>query len=115
MPGITVTNGFKLPGTSHQLDPLKGAFDLGSLVRYLNQNDAYAGAEWDHPSDNLGAILAFSDWLSRSSSANATLCSPTPFDNAGAQKPLTDYSGTTPRQMTLQTVLIAQIKAYEIQ
>ena len=115
VPGITVTNGFKLPGTSHQLDPLKGAFDLGSLVRYLDQNDAYAGAEWGHPSDNLGAILALSDWLSRSSSANATLRSPTPFDSAGAQIPLTDYSGTTPRQMTLQTVLIAQIKAYEIQ
>ena len=48
--GTVVPNGFKLPGTPYQLDPLKGAFDLGSLIRYLDHNDAFPGAEWGHPS-----------------------------------------------------------------
>ena len=43
-------NGFKLPGTGYQLDPLKGAFDMGSMIRYLDHNDAFPGAEWGHPS-----------------------------------------------------------------
>ncbi len=50
VPGTVVPNGFKLPGTVFQLDPVKGAFDLGSLIRYLDHNDAYPGAEWGHPS-----------------------------------------------------------------
>lgn len=50
VPGTVVPNGFKLPGTSFQLDPLKGSFDLGSLIRYLDHNDAFPGAEWGHPS-----------------------------------------------------------------
>jgi 2-methylcitrate dehydratase len=50
IPGTVVPNGFKLPGTRFQLDPVKGAFDLGSLIRYLDHNDAFAGAEWGHPS-----------------------------------------------------------------
>ena len=53
VPGIVVPNGFKLPGTSFQLDPAKGAFDLGSLIRYLDHNDAFPGAEWGHPSGKL--------------------------------------------------------------
>ena len=48
--GTVVPNGFRLPGTSYQLDPLKGAFDMGSLIRYLDHNDAFPGAEWGHPS-----------------------------------------------------------------
>lgn len=48
--GTIVPNGFRLPGTSYHLDPLKGAFDLGSLIRYLDHNDAFPGAEWGHPS-----------------------------------------------------------------
>ena len=48
--GTTVPNGFRLPGTSLQLDPVKGAFDLGSLIRYLDHSDAFPGAEWGHPS-----------------------------------------------------------------
>ena len=48
----SVTNGFKLPGTHHQLDMMKGAFDMGVLVRYLDHNDAFFGAEWGHPSGN---------------------------------------------------------------
>lgn len=50
VPGTQVPNGFRLPGTSHELDPMKGAFDLGSLIRYLDHNDAFPGAEWGHPS-----------------------------------------------------------------
>lgn len=48
--GTKVPNGFRLPGTSFELDPIKGAFDMGSLIRYLDQNDAYPGKEWGHPS-----------------------------------------------------------------
>lgn len=48
--GTVVPNGFRLPGTTFQLDPVKGAFDLGCLIRYLDHNDAFPGAEWGHPS-----------------------------------------------------------------
>lgn len=48
--GTVVPNGFRLPGTPYQMDPLKGAFDMASLIRYLDHNDAYPGAEWGHPS-----------------------------------------------------------------
>ena len=92
-----VPNGFRLPGTSYQLDPVKGAFDLGLLIRYLDHNDAYPGAEWGHPSDNLGAIISTMDWLSRTRESQ-------PDKVAYAGPPL-----------TLQSLLSAQIKAYEIQ
>lgn len=91
--GTTVPNGFKLPGTTFELDPVKGAFDLGALIRYLDHNDAYPGAEWGHPSDNLGAIIAVADWLSRSQAS----------------------TNENTRPVTLHDVLTAQIKAYEIQ
>ncbi|RAH76536.1 2-methylcitrate dehydratase [Aspergillus japonicus CBS 114.51] len=87
--GTVVPGGFRLPGTSHVLDPVKGAFDFGSLIRYLDHNDAYPGAEWGHPSDNLGAIVAVADWLSQTRGSE--------------------------RRVSLRTVLTAQIKAYEIQ
>ncbi|OCL12673.1 2-methylcitrate dehydratase [Glonium stellatum] len=77
-------DGFKLPGTGYQLDPLKGAFDLGSMIRYLDHNDAFPGAEWGHPSDNIGAILVIA---------------------------ISDMAPPS----TLETVLTAMIKAYEIQ
>lgn len=83
-----VPKGFRLPGTSFQLDPVKGAFDLGSLIRYLDHSDAFSGAEWGHPSDNIGAILAVADHLSHT---------------------------TTSPPLTMRTVLHALIKAYEIQ
>ncbi|GFF12319.1 phospholipase D Active site motif protein [Aspergillus terreus] len=95
IPGTTVPNGFKVPGTTHQLDPVKGAFDLGVLIRYLDHNDALGGAEWGHPSDNLAAILAVLDWLSRESTAG-------------------DYTHIGP-PLTMRTLLTALIKAYEIQ
>ncbi|KAL8700118.1 MAG: hypothetical protein Q9201_005624 [Fulgogasparrea decipioides] len=95
-PGTSVPDGFRLPGTPYHLDPLKGAFDLGSLIRYLDHNDAYPGAEWGHPSDNIGAILPIADWLSRRSRMSA--------DQEQQHPPL---------RMT--HVLQGIIKAYEIQ
>ena len=65
VPGASLTNGAKVPGTGDQLDPVKAAFDIGAMVRWLDFNDTWLAAEWGHPSDNLGGILAIADWLSR--------------------------------------------------
>jgi 2-methylcitrate dehydratase len=65
VPGTTVANGARVPGTKYELDPVKAAFDIGALVRWLDFNDTWLAAEWGHPSDNLGAILALADYLSR--------------------------------------------------
>src|SRR4051812_23356862 len=91
VPGTTVPNGAKVPGTSFQLDPVQAAFNLGTMIRWLDFNDTWLAAEWGHPSDNLGGILAVADWLSR---------------NAGAH-------GAKPLMM--KDVLTAMIKAHEIQ
>ncbi|KAJ5584364.1 uncharacterized protein N7459_004164 [Penicillium hispanicum] len=93
--GTTVPDGFRVPGTDLQVDPVEGAFDLGVLIRYLDHNDALGGAEWGHPSDNLAAILAVMDWLSRASASGR-------------------YVHTGP-PLTMRTLLSALIKAYEIQ
>ena len=66
VPGATLANGARVPGTAHQLDPVKAAFDIGATIRWLDYNDTWLAAEWGHPSDNLGAILALADWRSRS-------------------------------------------------
>ncbi len=87
VPGATMTNGVRVPGTSFELDPIKGAFDIGCIVRWLDFNDTWLAAEWGHPSDNLGAILAVADYLCRSGS----------------------------RAVTMGEVLTAMIKAHEIQ
>lgn len=63
--GTVVPNGAKVPGTQFQLDPVQCAFNIGALVRWLDFNDTWLAAEWGHPSDNLGGILATADWLSR--------------------------------------------------
>lgn len=65
IPGTVVPNGARVPGTSFQLDPVKAAWDIGALVRWLDFNDTWLAAEWGHPSDNLGAILGLGDYLSR--------------------------------------------------
>ncbi|MEO8166051.1 MAG: bifunctional 2-methylcitrate dehydratase/aconitate hydratase, partial [Betaproteobacteria bacterium] len=91
VPGTVVPNGAKVPGTSFQLDPIQAAFNIGAMIRWLDFNDTWLAAEWGHPSDNLGGILATADWLSR----NAL---------AAGKKPL-----------TVQDVLTAMIKAHEIQ
>jgi 2-methylcitrate dehydratase len=91
VPGTVVPNGAKVPGTPHQLDPVQAAFNIGAMIRWLDFNDTWLAAEWGHPSDNLGGILATADWLSR----NAI---------AANKKPL-----------TVRDVLTAMIKAHEIQ
>ena len=91
VPGTIVPNGAKVPGTQFQLDPVQAAFNIGAMIRWLDFNDTWLAAEWGHPSDNLGGILATADWLSR----NAV---------AAGRKPL-----------TVQDVLTALIKAHEIQ
>ncbi|HWQ39747.1 MAG TPA: bifunctional 2-methylcitrate dehydratase/aconitate hydratase [Burkholderiales bacterium] len=91
VPGTIVPNGAKVPGTQFQLDPVQAAFNIGTMIRWLDFNDTWLAAEWGHPSDNLGGILATADWLSR-------------VAVAGGKKPL-----------TMQEVLTAMIKAHEIQ
>ena len=91
VPGTVVPNGAKVPGTQFQLDPVQAAFNIGAMIRWLDFNDTWLAAEWGHPSDNLGGILATADWLSR----NAV---------SSGKKPL-----------KMQDVLTAMIKAHEIQ
>lgn len=105
VPGTTVPNGFRLPGTRYQLDPMKGAFDMGSLIRYLDHNDAFGGAEWGHPSDNIGALLSVADWLSRSSRSEKKDATSISDRGSSTKKP----------PLTVDTLLTALIKAYEIQ
>ena len=91
VPGTTVPNGARVPGTPYQLDPVLAAFNIGAMIRWLDFNDTWLAAEWGHPSDNLGGILATADWLSRTAIAE----------------------GKTP--LTMRRVLTAMIKAHEIQ
>ncbi len=65
VPGATMAGGARVPGTSYELDPVQAAFNIGALIRWLDFNDTWLAAEWGHPSDNLGGILAVADWLSR--------------------------------------------------
>ena len=89
--GTTVPNGARVPGTQFRLDPMKAAWDIGCIVRWLDYNDTWLAAEWGHPSDNLGAILAVADFLSQQNVA----------------------AGKLP--LTMHDVLTAMIKAHEIQ
>jgi 2-methylcitrate dehydratase len=91
VPGTTVPNGVRIPGTSYQLDPVLGAFNIGSLIRWLDFNDTWLAAEWGHPSDNLGSILAVADFVSRQRLAQSQT------------------------SLTMRDVLTAMIKAHEIQ
>ncbi|MDA0576543.1 MAG: bifunctional 2-methylcitrate dehydratase/aconitate hydratase [Verrucomicrobia bacterium] len=65
VPGAVLANGARVPGTSHALEPVQAAFNIGALIRWLDFNDTWLAAEWGHPSDNLGGILAVADWLGR--------------------------------------------------
>src|SRR3954469_5646062 len=65
VPGTIVPNGSRVPGTSYVLDPVRGAFNIGCMIRWLDYNDTWLAAEWGHPSDNLGGILAVADYISR--------------------------------------------------
>jgi 2-methylcitrate dehydratase len=66
VPGATLTGGARVPGTAYELDPVTAAFNIGAMIRWLDFNDTWLSAEWGHPSDNLGGILAVADYLSRS-------------------------------------------------
>ncbi|CDQ41997.1 2-methylcitrate dehydratase [Virgibacillus salexigens] len=91
VPGTVVPNGTRVPGTSHVLDPVQGAFNIGAIIRWLDYNDTWLAAEWGHPSDNLGGILAVADFVSQERLAK----------------------GKAP--LTVKNVLEAMIKAHEIQ
>jgi 2-methylcitrate dehydratase len=65
VPGATLTNGARVPGTAYELDPINAAFNIGAMIRWLDFNDTWLAAEWGHPSDNLGGVLAVADYLSR--------------------------------------------------
>jgi 2-methylcitrate dehydratase len=86
VPGTVVPNGARVPGTPYQLDPVQAAFNIVAIIRWLDFNDTWLAAEWGHPSDNLGGILAVADWLSSNGSP-----------------------------LTMRDVLTAMIKAHEIQ
>ncbi len=91
VPGAQMPGGVKVPGTSYELDPVQAAFNIGTQVRWLDFNDTWLAAEWGHPSDNLGALLAVGDYVSRNARANG-------------DKP-----------MTIRQLLTYAIKAHEIQ
>jgi 2-methylcitrate dehydratase len=91
VPGTTVPNGARVPGTNFILDPVLAAFNIGTMVRWLDFNDTWLAAEWGHPSDNLGAILAVADYVSR--------------QNMAKGKP----------PLLIKDVFTAMIKAHEIQ
>ncbi|OJJ04782.1 hypothetical protein ASPVEDRAFT_137162 [Aspergillus versicolor CBS 583.65] len=93
--GTVVPNGTRVPGTPYQLDPVNGAFNIGAMIRWLDYNDCWLAAEWGHPSDNLGGILAVADWIARTNRAGGNI--------AGGKIP------------TVKDVLEAMIKAHEIQ
>ncbi|HEY4358000.1 MAG TPA: bifunctional 2-methylcitrate dehydratase/aconitate hydratase [Acidobacteriaceae bacterium] len=86
VPGMSMQNGARVPGTSFELDPVQAAFNIGAIIRWLDFNDTWLAAEWGHPSDNLGGILAVADWLTRNG-----------------------------QPVTMRDVLTAMIKAHEIQ
>ncbi|OGO91676.1 MAG: 2-methylcitrate dehydratase [Coxiella sp. RIFCSPHIGHO2_12_FULL_44_14] len=91
VPNAVLKNGARIPGTAWALDPVQAAFNIGTLIRWLDFNDTWLAAEWGHPSDNLGGILAIADYFSR-------------------QRKL---QGKTPLQMN--DVFLSLIKAHEIQ
>lgn len=91
VPGTVVPNGVRVPGTQHELDPVQAAFNIGCMIRWLDYNDTWLAAEWGHPSDNLGGILAAADYLSRKRVS------------AGKQP------------LVMEDVLTSMIKAHEIQ
>jgi 2-methylcitrate dehydratase len=73
VPGAILANGARVPGTDWQLDPVHAAFNIGTMIRWLDYNDTWLAAEWGHPSDNLGGILALADYLSRTEQKSLTI------------------------------------------
>src|SRR5437016_3176593 len=73
VPGTIVPNGSRVPGTRFELDPVTAAFNIGALIRWLDFNDTWLAAEWGHPSDNLGALLAVADHMNRQGRSRYTV------------------------------------------
>ncbi len=73
VPGATLVHGARVPGTDWQLDPVQAAFNIGTIIRWLDYNDTWLAAEWGHPSDNLGGIIALADYLCRSRQSSLTI------------------------------------------
>src|ERR1700746_2924879 len=90
VPGAVLPGGARVPGTAYELEPVRAAFNIGALIRWLDFNDTWLAAGWGHPSDNLGGILAVSDYLSRLEAAKS-------------------------HRLTIRDVLTAAVQAYEIQ
>jgi 2-methylcitrate dehydratase len=101
--GTSVQHGARVPGTAYELDPVQAAFNVGTIVRWLDFNDTWLAAEWGHPSDNLGAILAVADWLSRHQAAGIA---PSAFHSSLV---------TRHSPLTIHDVLVAMVRAHEIQ
>lgn len=91
VPGATLPGGARVPGTAYELDPVQAAFNIGTMIRWLDFNDTWLAAEWGHPSDNLGAILAVADYVSRKNQREGIA------------------------SLSMHDVLTAMIKAHEIQ
>ena len=91
VPGANMANGSRVPGTSYELDPVRAAWNIGAMVRWLDFNDTWLAAEWGHPSDNLGAILALADYQSRARVVKGESA------------------------LTMKDVLIAMVQAHEVQ
>ena len=91
VPGATMPGGARVPGTSYELDPVQAAFNIGTMIRWLDFNDTWLAAEWGHPSDNLGGILAVADYLSRKAIMEGG------------------------RPLTVRDVLTGMVKAHEVQ
>ncbi len=91
VPGTVVPNGSRVPGKQFELDPVQAAFNIGTMIRWLDYNDTWLAAEWGHPSDNLGGILAVADYISRKNLALGEA------------------------MLTMHDVLVAMVKAHEIQ
>ena len=98
VPGTVVPNGSRVPGTNYELDPVTGAFNIGALVRWLDYNDTWLAAEWGHPSDNLGALLAVTDFVTRNARVTHSRQGPISF-----------------RKYSVHDLLTAMIQAHEIQ
>ncbi len=85
--GTNVHNGARVPGTRYELDPVAAAFNIGCIIRWLDFNDTWLAAEWGHPSDNLGGILAVADYLSRQIDSGAAVMSPPPGEKRKNHSP----------------------------
>src|SRR5438552_855288 len=136
VPGAVMPGGARIPGTSFELEPVQAAFNIGVTIRWLDFNDTWLAAEWGHPSDNLGAILAVADYLSRAvgspspggegllsgvrpspgAATSETATTPQESIRPAPKDPAAPGDGRTPPEgYTVRDLLTAMIQAHEIQ